>query len=174
MSEGLMIAIITALATILTVGITQGVAYLIARSKKTSKNIKYEADASLSRGDLAEKYQKIASTQADENIRLNKEIDKKEGENENLMSQISELRHDMEAMDKKHTIDIENMKIAHEQEIGELRCEFEKWKSWATRLNMQLMSWQIIPVPFDLDKAKESGLALGEFGKFPLEISKGD
>jgi hypothetical protein len=160
MSDGIMIAIITTLATIFTVGITQLVTYLIAKNKKLPQNEKITADASLSRGDLAEKYQKIANKQADENILLREENDKKEAENEALMGKIEELRQEMKVLDDKRT-----------QEIDELRREFESWKNYAIRLNMQVMSWGLVPVPFSVKDAIEKGLSLGDIGRVSIDQS---
>jgi hypothetical protein len=162
MSDEIMIAIITTLATIFAVGITQLVTYLLARNKKLPQNIKITADASLSRGDLAEKYQNIANKQADENILLREENDKKEAENEQLMGKIDELRDEMNAKDQLRV-----------KEIDDLRKEFESWKNYAMRLNMQIVSLGFVPVPFDTEDAKKKGYSLGDWGSYkPDQLNK--
>jgi hypothetical protein len=143
-------AVLIAIASLLSVGITQLIAYLINKNKikaEKAKNEaetgKIEADTDLTEGEIIEKYQRIAARTADENIKLAKAMEKREEEfaieKETFTKEIGKLKKDFR-----------ELKTAFE----ELKIDNAKWKDYAQRLIYQLKSFDVIPVPLDLSDIK--------------------
>jgi hypothetical protein len=123
------------------------------------------SDVQLNNGGLVEKYQKIASLTADENLEL--ALQKKKREEEfnvekadfnmvitQLKCQLDGLKTEMEKQKLESVARFEQNEKENAAKFAELQKENEKWKNWAIRLAMQVKSLGEDPVPFDLDKAK--------------------
>jgi hypothetical protein len=171
MSDALIGQILTFLASILGVFIIQWGVRWVNKKKVPAEVNQINANTELVKGDIAEKMQKIASATADENIELNNELKTKEAEKKALMKAINELRNEMETMEERHNSELKELEEKQSKEFKRLSDSFEmeklenqKWKDWANRLTMQLGSWGLTPVPFDVESAKKSGLSLGDIG----------
>jgi len=123
------------------------------------------SDVQLNNGGLVEKYQKIASLTADENLEL--ALQKKKREEEfnvekadfnmmitQLKCQIDSLTKEMEKQKLESVARFEQNEKENAAKFAELQKENERWKNWAIRLAMQVKSLGVDPVPFDLEKAK--------------------
>jgi GMP synthase PP-ATPase subunit len=155
-SEGITIALITLIASAISVGVTSLVTYLINKNKVQPEINQIKADTSLTGGELAAKYQTIANTQADANIELAKD-------NMELKKQIEVLTNDVEELKRSRIADREEFRKTFEEErernqkiLEEERARADKFENYNNRLIFQLKSWEIIPVPYSLDEFKES------------------
>jgi hypothetical protein len=161
MSEGLIIALSTVVASIVSVAISQLVSSFVARKKLPSEIEQIRVDSDLTEGEIIEKYQKIARDQAVDNIELSKQLKFKEEEKKELSASLKTLYEQMILLDNNHKKEIEDLKLSFEKE----RLENVAWREWAKRLVFQLQSWSIVPVPFDITEAKLKGLSLGDMGR---------
>ena len=116
------------------------------------------ADTDLKSGELVAKWRGIVDSVTDDNIELASQLKIKDGENKTIMQEFKKLRMELDERDKKYS-----------EEILELKKEFEDWRDWANRLVLQLRSWNLVPVPFDVEAARKAGISLGEFGKVDME-----
>lgn len=160
MSDGLIIGILTILGSALATYLTYRVSMWINKRKVPVEINQIKADTNLSEGELIEKYQSIASKQADENLELIKENNTMKGEKKDLMAALQKLHDEMMSLDEKHNSELKELNHKVDLQIK----ENEKLRDWVRRLILQLESWNIVPVPFDIEEAKKNGLALGEFG----------
>jgi lipopolysaccharide export LptBFGC system permease protein LptF len=168
MSDAVLIALSSVFATIFSIVVSQVLASWINKRKENVEIRKLKSDTNLTEGDLVLKYQKIAMDQADENVNLAAKIKIQEAEKNELLISLQQLREDMLRLDQAHREEIARLKETFELE----RKENEKWKFWAKRLVAQLNSWDLSPVPFDLQEAKAKGLFLGDIGKGNIEDKK--
>jgi hypothetical protein len=171
MSDALILGLTTTFASLLTLLITQGISWWVNKKKVPVEVKKLELDTSLSKGELAEKFQQIASAAADENIELATELKTEKTEKRALMRAIEEIRKEMLIMEERHLDELKQSEEKQLIEIKSLRESFEKekienqkWKDWAHRLALQLGSWGLTPVPFDIEEAKKKNLYLGDMG----------
>jgi len=162
MSDAVLIALSTAFASVVSIIISQLVAGWISKRKTEAETGKINSDRDLSKGDLVQKYQKIATDQADENIELSDKLKTQEAEKIELLTSMKSLREEMLLLDSSHKIEIAELKASFEIE----RKENEKWRDWASRLVLQLESWKIIPVPFSPEEAKAKMLNMGDMGSY--------
>ena len=123
------------------------------------------ADTDLRSGDIVKKYQDIARDQADENLELSSQLKLEKEEKKTLMLSLQQIKTDMESMKTEHREEIKRLETKFDEE----RIENEQWKDWAKRLSMQLTSWRIEPVPFDLEEAKKNKFSMGDFGPKKIE-----
>jgi hypothetical protein len=144
MSDALIIGLSTVFASILSTIAIFFVSQWV-NSRKLPVEIKQmSADTSLTKGDLAEKYQGIANRQADENIELTKQ-------NMELKKQIEANRDEMMLIINENKKELEKIRKTLDEEIIRGR----NFEDWARRLVLQLQSWRIEPVPFDVNMIKE-------------------
>ena len=155
MSDTALITLATLIASVVSVGITSLVSYLITKNKQPAEVSQIKADTSLTGGEIAEKYQKIANTQADANIELAKD-------NMELKKQIEVLQNDVEELKASRITDREEFRKTFEEEraknqkiLDEERARADKFENYNGRLLLQLGSWEIIPIPFDIQSFKE-------------------
>jgi flagellar motility protein MotE (MotC chaperone) len=160
MSEGLIIALLSVIGSAVVAYLTvQGTAWVNKR-KVPAEVEKIGADTRLVNGELAGKYQQIASNTADENIELATQLKAKEAEKKQLNKVVDELRQEMLTMDQRHIEELNDLRKEFEDE----RLENLKFKDWAERLVYQIKSFGLTPVPFDIEEAKKKGFPLGETG----------
>jgi uncharacterized membrane protein YheB (UPF0754 family) len=148
MSESIISLVLSAIVTIITFVVAQGITIWLNKRKVVD-------DSNLSRVDLAKRYQDMASVQADENAGLEVELKEKEKEKRDLIKKYEELWAELKTMEERHTEEINQLKDSFVAE----KEENLKWKSWARRLVLQLQAYNIEPTPFDpediISKAKE-------------------
>jgi hypothetical protein len=168
MSEGLIVGILTVIASVIATFFTFKVAMWVNKQKVPFEVKEIDANTRLKNGELAGKYQQIASNTADENIELANRLKAKEAEKKQLNKVVDDLRQEMLTMDQRHIEELNDLRKEFEDE----RLENLKFRDWAERLVYQLKSWNLDPVPFDLQEAKKKGFGLGEFGpcKQPEQI----
>ena len=94
--------------------------------------------------EITEKYRKIISDTIDENRELTEEGNR-------LKQDIEKLRCEMLALNEARKNEQESLRKSFEYEIE----RGKKFEDWARRLVLELQAWEIEPVPFDLDEAKE-------------------
>ena len=138
------------------------ISFYLGKKRLPSEINKIKADTNLSSGELAEKYQQIASKAADENLNWQNQIREKEEEKQSLMTTLRSLKDDMLSMDEKYKNQIACIDEKYKTQIFELqsqmneeRKESDKWRDWARRLSLQLRCWDIEPVPFDTEEYKQ-------------------
>ena len=155
MSDGLIIALATLIASGISVGITALVSYLMNKNKIGPEVSQIKADTSLTGGEIAAKYQAIANSQADQNIELGKN-------NLELKKQIEVLQNDVEELKAARITDREEFRKTFEDEriknqkiLEEERARADKFENYNGRLLLQLGSWEIIPIPFDIQSFKD-------------------
>jgi len=167
MSDVVQVALITTLASLISIGATYLIGMWVNKRKVPAEVSQIKADTDLKSGELVSKWRGIVDDVTDDNIELTKRIREGEEEKKQIMQALNQLRFDMEEKDKFHKEEIEELKRSFEEE----KIKNLKWRDWAGRLVQQLNSWQIIPVPFDLDEAKKDKLSLGDFGPIKPENS---
>ena len=155
MSDTTMITLATIFASVISVGITSLVTYLINKYKAPVEVQAIKADTSLTGSEIAAKYQAIANSQADQNIELGKN-------NLELKKQIEVLQNDVEELKAARITDREEFRKTFEEEraknqkiLDEERKRADKFEAYNGRLLLQLGSWEIIPVPWDLISFKD-------------------
>lgn len=148
-------AVIIALASVLSVVLSQIVSWFINRQKQPAEINKMRADTDLTRGELAQKYQDMASKAVDETNEIAKSLRQRE---EEFLIEKKELTKAIETLQGQ----MKDLGIAFEEQ----KEENDKWKNYIERLICQLKSWEIVPTPLDLEEAKAKGLSLGEFGNW--------
>ena len=162
MSDTLLIALSSIAASILSLIVTQGLAWWLNKKKLPSEVKQINSNSDLNRGELAEKYQNIASKAADENMDLMEQIRVKETEKKDLVAAMTKLRSDMELMitelDEKHRKEMEQLR----QDLEKERSDSAKFKNWAIRLSLQLRAYNIVPVELEIEDAKQRNLELLE------------
>lgn len=180
MSEAGIIALSTVIATLLATGIPALLGYL-------QNKLKNEDDSQLTKADLAKKYRDLANAQADENSILEKQsiylkyqygidVTKKEDENKALKNNLDQWMEEVKTNEERHENDILEMKEKQKKELDEfkqsvqfdlqsMKEEIDKLKDYIQRLQYQLWSWNIRPVPQSVEEAKAKGLSLGDFPK---------
>ena len=156
MSDGLMIALTTFFASIISVGLTSLVSYVVAKNKQPAEISQIKADTSLTGGELAAKYQSIANNQADQNIELAQN-------NMVLKKQIEVLQNDVDELKAARISDREEFRKTFEEErtrtqkiLEEERARADKFENYNNRLVLQLQSWEIIPVPYNVSEFKNN------------------
>jgi hypothetical protein len=154
MSDAVLVVLTTSVASIVSIVFSQLIAGWISRRKTEVDIGKVKSETNLSEGDLVLKYQKIAMDQADENTGLSNRNKQQEAEKTELLTALQELRNDMQKMDQSHKEEIAKLNQSFETE----RQENLLWKFWAKRLVLQLRSYDILPVPFDLSEIKSKDI----------------
>jgi TolA-binding protein len=156
MSDTTLLTLATIFASLISVGITSLVAYLANRSKAPAEVSQIKADTSLTGGEIAEKYQKIANNQADANIELAKD-------NMELKKQIELLQNDVEELKASSIANREEFRKTFEEErvktqriLEEERTRADRFENYNNRLVLQLQSWEIVPVPYNLSEFKQN------------------
>jgi hypothetical protein len=151
----LIIGLTTAAATIVSVAIQQLLSYFLNRRKENAQTRQISAGTDLTTAEAVEKWQNIAFRAGDENDEMAKNMRREKeayiAEKEGLLKEIDSLRQDVKNLNDK---------------FEQAEKENEQWKDWARRLVLQLESWNISPVPWDLDEAKKSGRSLGDMGNY--------
>ena len=159
MSDALIIGLASIIAGILGTALSLLITWWINKNKENASTKLISADTDLKSGELVAKWRGIVDSVTDDNIELALQLKTKEGENKSIMQEFKKLRIELDERDKKYS-----------EEMLELRKEFEDWRDWANRLVLQLRSWNLVPVPFDVEAARKAGVSLGEFGKVDMEI----
>jgi septal ring factor EnvC (AmiA/AmiB activator) len=149
MSESIISLVLSAIVTIITFVVAQGITIWLNKRKVVD-------DSNLSRVDLAKRYQDMASVQADENAGLEVELKEKEKEKRDLIKKYEELWAELKTMEERHDSEIQSLRDSFASE----RLENLAWRNWAQRLSMQVYSLGFTPVPLDIEKAKEEGMKL--------------
>lgn len=120
-----------------------------------------KATTNLTGSEIIEKYQKIVTDQADENIEIRNQLHDKDkqhnAERLELMNEITKLRGEMLALDKVSEDKIEELSV----QLVECRAELKKSTDYITRLVAQLCSWRIEPVPFEVEHSWDAGSKTG-------------
>jgi hypothetical protein len=96
MSESIISLVLSAIVTIITFVVAQGITIWLNKRKVVD-------DSNLSRVDLAKRYQDMASVQADENAGLEVELKEKEKEKRDLIKKYEELWAELKTMEERHT-----------------------------------------------------------------------
>jgi hypothetical protein len=154
----------TTLASVISIVVQQLIAWLLTRKKtnaETNKEIatthQIDAGTDLSSAQLIELYQGITKRTGQENVELKKQLEELEDahikEKESFITEINNMRQE-----------VNDLKNEFKTKFDLAQKENEQWKDWARRLALQLESWRIVPVPFDIEEAKRAGLSLGEIG----------
>ena len=127
-----------------------------------------KATTNLTGGEIIEKYQEIATKQADKNILLEKQLEDQDqqsiAEKGLMMNEIKKLREEMLTLDKIS----EGKIIVLTQQLVECRAELKKSTDYITRLLAQLCSWRIEPVPFEIEYSRDAG-AITKSKPYPRE-----
>jgi len=158
MSDALIIGLASIIAGILGTALSLLITWWINKNKENASTKLISADTDLKSGELVAKWRGIVDSVTDDNIELASQLKIKDGENKTIMQEFKKLRMELDERDKKYS-----------EEILELKKEFEDWRDWANRLVLQLRSWNLVPVPFDVEAARKAGVSLGEFGKVDME-----
>jgi hypothetical protein len=128
--------------------ISAGLAFLASmyvNKKKMPVDIaKEKTEISLNEGGLAEKYHSLANLQADENIELT-------NQNMELKRQIDNVRVELLEMDRKHVQRENELEAKLEEEVKKRLIA----EDYIRRLLYQFKSWNITPVPYDVEDVKE-------------------
>jgi hypothetical protein len=139
------------IASLVSAGLAFWAAMFINKKKVPVEVRQIKADTDLTGGELAEKYQQIANTQADKNIALTQA-------NNDLSAKIDALEQDMINLKQTRLDDKVEFKAALEEEKQRsIKAEDRaiKAENYIKRLLLQLSSWNIIPVPYDVEMAKD-------------------
>lgn len=149
-------------ASLFSAGLAYTTAMWVNKRKVPVEVKKEKVNTELVGGELAEKYHSLANLQADENIELtqqNMELKKQiDEQNKEHRKEIEEIKVSMLELDKKHLAKEKELEDKINDEVAKREAEAKKREEaedYIRRLILQLQSWRIQPVPFDVDKIKE-------------------
>ena len=145
----------TFLASIVTTLLANYGARWIDKRKVPVEVKQINANANLTDSEIADKYREMIGKTADENIELMEK-------NKQLRDDIEQLRCEMLASNASNKRFLEESNATNQKALQELRQSFEteiergkKFEDWARRLVLELQAWNIEPVPFDVEEAKQ-------------------
>jgi hypothetical protein len=147
MSDTVLITLATIFASLISVGITSLVSYLIAKNKSKAEIGNINVDSSLKGGEVATHFIDLSE-------RLSKKYETSEQEKENLKKQVEQEKMELKKQVEQLQRDVDELKRLREEDRKELMKIIEDEKDYSSRLELQLSSWRIAPVPRDIDSAK--------------------
>jgi FKBP-type peptidyl-prolyl cis-trans isomerase len=161
MSDALLIGVATMLSALIATGASYLLAMWVNKRKLPVDLDEIKARTGLTTGELLEKYQAIAGKQADENIELSKQKEELLKERVELRTEVDTLKKDVEELKKARIADREEFRKAFEEErirsekiLQEERVKSVNIVDYNSRLEYQLKSWGIQPIPYDVETAK--------------------
>jgi predicted nuclease with TOPRIM domain len=152
MSDAWVTGLLILAGTILSLGGSIGITVWLNRKKVSLEPQQIQADTTLKSGEVTAHYLDMFE-------RVSKKYDDSETEKVELRKQVEKLQNDVDDIREQTQKEIDDLKKQMKKDHDELMTLLEDEKDYSGRLELQLSSWRISPVPRNIDAAK---LALKE------------
>jgi hypothetical protein len=156
MSETLLLGLVGALVTLVSIGGSQLISWWIAKKKLNPEINQIKAGTSVSTADLAEKLQTLADKAVNKNIALEKQLEEEGATHQateaELMKEIEKLRGELKQLRE----DFEKEKEENKKLLEAERAKCELLDDYNIRLLATLTAYRIPAPPYDTELYKQN------------------
>jgi len=152
MSDAWVTGLLILAGTILSLGGSVGISVWMNKGKVAVEPQQIQADTTLKSGEVTAHYLDMFE-------RVSKKYDDSETEKVELRKQVEKLQNDVDDIREQTQKEINDLKDQMKKDHDELMSLLEEEKDYSSRLELQLSSWRIAPIPRNIEAAK---LALKE------------